>query len=130
MSRQIIRVLVVDDDFLQVMSVKNSFGNYAQDLNDSCDIFIDTANCVDGAICLINGSVNKYDFIITDIEMPRKNGFDLICFLKDINYPAKIIANSCESHYKDKCMDLGCYCFMDKFDDFENLFNIICSVFV
>lgn len=129
MGRQTVRVLVVDDECIQLMLVANAFRRFNEDVSNSYFVVVDVANSVDNAMKFIDSQM-EYDFIISDIEMPIKTGFDFFQELKNKNYPASVIANSYRPDYKDKCLAVGFFDFHDKLYGEKNLFDIICNAVV
>jgi CheY-like chemotaxis protein len=78
------KILFVDDE--------KAFRDASRKLLEGAGYIVDTAmDGVDAESFLEN---NVYDFIITDIVMPRKEGIELILYIKQNNIQSKIIAIS------------------------------------
>lgn len=78
-----IRVLHVDDDFSQLEVAKQII----QDMNSAFDV--DFALSVDEAFAKL--SLDCFDVIISDYEMPNKNGLDFLKTLKKIGWEIPFI---------------------------------------
>ena len=61
------------------------------------------------------------DLILLDISLPDGNGIDLLRVIKNLYPDTKsiIITNHADEYYKDLCISLGAYSFLDKSKDFE-----------
>lgn len=61
------------------------------------------------------------DLILLDISLPDGNGIDLLRVIKTLYPDTKsiIITNHANDYYKDLCISLGAYSFLDKSKDFE-----------
>jgi type II secretory ATPase GspE/PulE/Tfp pilus assembly ATPase PilB-like protein/DNA-binding response OmpR family regulator len=100
-------ILVIDDDkemrtYVQLMLKKNA--NYT----------IDTAE--DGVNALLKIGANKYDLIISDINMPNLDGLTLLTILKQQNVTVPLILLSANSAPEDeiKGLELGASDFIKK----------------
>lgn len=78
------KILFVDDEEV--------FRQASKKLLESAGFSVDTAS--DGIDAEVFLEHNEYDFIITDIVMPRKEGIELILDLRQRKIGAKIIAIS------------------------------------
>ena len=124
MTEQGLRILIVDDDKIQLMLVKRIFMNFVKSREFPFETIVDCANSVDEALCIIHSS-ECYDFVISDINMPEKSGFYLFHALQEMNYPAKIIANSNNPDYRTESIDAGCIDFKDKMSGPRALFELV-----
>ena len=61
------------------------------------------------------------DLILLDISLPDGNGIDLLRVIRNLYPDTKsiIITNHAYEYYKDLCISLGAYSFLDKSKDFE-----------
>jgi DNA-binding NarL/FixJ family response regulator len=67
------------------------------------------------------------DVILVDLQLPGKNGIELLKYVKR-NYPAVktiIVTNSASEFYRDLCNSLGADYFIDKSTEFEKIPGII-----
>jgi len=73
---------------------------------------------------------NAVDVILLDINLPDKSGIELLKYIKQIQYPVKVIMVTNESNpmYKQTCMKLGAYAYFDKSNEYENLLEILDSL--
>lgn len=108
-------VLVVDDSPIVVKRI-------LQILNElECISSIENASSFTEATILLDKQ--KFDIALLDINLPGKNGIELLSFIKT-NYPAtKIImlSNQSDSYYRSLCQRLGSDSFIDKTSEFENI---------
>ena len=127
MDDSTVRILVVDDDKLQLMLIKSVLPTIARKNDTPFHFVIDSATDVDTALCLIDSKNEEYDFILSDIQMPGKDGFVLFSELKRRNYPASIIATSgnTKGKYFDRCLEAGCISFLPKPIRISELIDII-----
>lgn len=67
------------------------------------------------------------DFILCDINMPKKSGIDVLRFLKSGGYPSLFIAVSAYSdfHYVRECLDNGAFTYLLKTVDREELLSVL-----
>jgi len=61
------------------------------------------------------------DLILLDISLPDGNGIDLLRVIRNFYPDTKsiIVTNHAYEYYKDLCISLGAYSFLDKSKDFE-----------
>ena len=61
------------------------------------------------------------DLILLDISLPDGNGIDLLRMTRNLYPDTKsiIVTNHANDYYKDLCISLGAYSFLDKSKDFE-----------
>ncbi len=71
------------------------------------------------------------NLVLTDINMPKKNGFELIESMKELNFnqPVIVISAYDQDAYKDKAFALGATEFLVKPLDFARLKNILSNQF-
>ena len=71
---------------------------------------------------------HKADVAILDINLPDKNGIELLQEIKQKAYPVKIVIMMTEDaseEKKEKCLQFGADHFLNKFSDFEKIPAII-----
>ena len=108
-------VLVVDDSTLVVERILEILREL------DCITLADKANNFTEAELLL--AKEKYDVALLDINLPGRNGIELLSFIK-ANYPAmKIImlSNQSDDYYRNLCQRLGSDSFIDKTSEFENI---------
>ena len=61
------------------------------------------------------------DLILLDISLPDGNGIDLLKMIRTLYPDTKsiIVTNHADDYYKDLCISLGAFLFLDKSKDFE-----------
>lgn len=116
-SRQ--RVLVVDDS----LSVRKHAGFILQ--NNGIEAV--TAN--NGIEALEAIEQGRFDFIITDLEMPLMHGYELLGELQRRNLlketPAAVISSRASQVHQDKARDLGACDYLVKPFDEESLMSLV-----
>ena len=119
-----IRVVLVDSDIEQLSSIEKYFSGHA---------VIDVVKCfTDGlsAIDYIKSGTNKFDMLITDLLLTKKDGLNLIKEMKDNNIEKSIIVltgyNSLDMIKKVSLYNINY--FMLKPFDFKDLeYQILCN---
>lgn len=76
----IIKAIIVDDD----VKSRELIQQFCNDYGDNKIKILDLCHSVDSAITSIE--VNKPDLVFLDIDMPEKNGFELINHFAEINF--------------------------------------------
>lgn len=123
MTRRKIKVLIVDDSNIVVERLSGIISEMAS----VGPVLI--SNTFNQAVDLI--SVEVPDVILLDIQLPGKNGIELLAFLKS-NYSGIktiIVTNRASAYYKDLCEEMGADSFIDKSTEFEKIPEIIESLF-
>ena len=119
-TENFLRVLHVDDDdcFLRVSK---------QILETEGKIIVETANSVDKALEFVKEF--RYDAIISDYDMPRKNGLNLLQELKkDAKNPPFIFFTGKEKkELANKAPDFGALGYVNKKGDTEAVYNQLIS---
>ena len=61
------------------------------------------------------------DLILLDISLPDGNGIDILRMTRTLYPDTKsiIVTNHADEYYKDLCISLGAFSFLDKSKDFE-----------
>ena len=117
-----LNILVVDDAEIVVQRL-------FEILNEiDCLSSIFNAGSFDQAVNIIKE--NKLDIILLDIQMPGKNGIELLAFIRK-KYPKIItimLTNRVSDFYKELCKNMGANYFIDKSSEFENIPRIIKSL--
>jgi YesN/AraC family two-component response regulator len=72
------------------------------------------------------------NLVLTDINMPNKNGFELIESMKELNFnqPVIVISAYDQEAYKNRAFELGATEFIVKPIDFPNLKNILINLII
>jgi two-component system chemotaxis sensor kinase CheA len=107
-SREPPRVLVVDDS-ITVRTVQKG-------ILESAGYSVDLAP--DGEKALEMVHARKYDLVVTDVEMPKKNGFELTLTLKKDprtrSIPVVIVTTHAEEHEKRRGIEVGARAYIVK----------------
>lgn len=109
------KVLIVDDS---PMIVERIF-EILEEL--SCISYVGKALNFTEAVELLEEQ--RYDAALLDINLPGKNGIELLSYIK-ANYPhMKIImlSNQSDDYYRNLCKTLGSDSFIDKTSEFEDI---------
>ncbi len=121
MENHNLKVLIVDDSELVVQRLFEILSEA------ECIDHLYKANSYEQTVELI--AIHKPDIVLLDIQIPGKNGIELLSFIKH-QYPAIItvmLTNMVSDYYKDLCVSIGCNHFIDKSRDFEKIISIIKS---
>lgn len=115
------KILLVDDD-PSLLRVSRLI------LHMQTSFEIDTASSVDEAVEKLKKT--PYDAIISDYEMPNKNGLD---FLEDLkkeknNVPFVLFSSNADREVAAKAMSLGANGFVDKYGCPEIIYNEIARI--
>ncbi len=72
------------------------------------------------------------DLLLLDLNLPKKNGFEVLKFLKENNklkhIPVIVLSTSSAQTDINKCYDNHANCYITKPVDIENLFSIISKI--
>jgi DNA-binding NtrC family response regulator len=111
------RILVVEDNELT--------RNQLQQLLQTEGLDVDA--CADGQLALAALARQNYSVVLTDLQMPRMSGMDLIREIQNRGYAATIIVSTGHGSIGDavQAMRLGAYDFLTKPVDFDHLRLII-----
>jgi DNA-binding NarL/FixJ family response regulator len=72
-------------------------------------------------------SIEDFDIVLLDSQLPGKNGFELLSFIKE-HYPKTktiMLTNQSSEFYRNKGAKIGADHFIDKSDEFERVAQII-----
>ena len=96
------RVILIDDEELSIVSIRQMIPWEAYGI---CEVF--TATYIEAAKRILEKT--KIDIVICDIEMSGGDGFEMIRWIKEANYPSVNIFLTChaEFSYAQKAMKLG-----------------------
>ncbi|MDA3908398.1 MAG: response regulator [Sulfurimonas sp.] len=91
------------------------------------NIFTKLDTAPDGAEGLKKYTQNKYDILITDIQMPNMDGIEMIRNIKEINEKQEIIVISAytDSEYLTQCIGLGVTGYIVKPVEFPQILKIL-----
>lgn len=112
-------VLIVDDSKL----ILSRLTSVLKELD--CISFVSTANSYSEALSLLE--MHQYNLAILDINIPGKNGIELLSYIKE-NYPSVttfMLTNQSDSYYRDICSRLGSNEYVDKTNDFDQIPHLI-----
>lgn len=86
---------------------------------------IHVATDYDGAIQLLGKQIP--DFVLLDINLPGKNGIELLKAIKKRRWKSEVImlTNHADDYYRQQCKELGAEHFLDKTNDFGLVAGII-----
>lgn len=107
MDDNLYNILVVDDDLDLLNSLKSVLSLYQYQ--------VDTASSVNSALKKI--TVNHYDLVVSDIEMPKRNGLEFLEQLKKgmlINIPVILMTGHLAVDYAIEAIRLGADDFIKK----------------
>ena len=92
---------------------------------ESSKFTIDEA--IDGVDAEKKIKVNNYDLVICDIKMPKKDGIDVLNFIKKYNEETNVIMISGHGDLKTavKAMRIGAFDYIEKPPDLNNLLNSV-----
>jgi CheY-like chemotaxis protein len=100
-----LKILLVDDDEIQ----RIKFKKICKEIKTNNIIFV--AENGENALTLLEDRKKPFDLIISDLNMPRMNGFEFLMNLKKNselkNIPVVIMSTSNNQEDLKKCFDLG-----------------------
>lgn len=99
-------ILICDDSAFTRRMIKDV-------LNDQGHTFLDVA---DGEALLSIIQREKFDCILLDLRMPKKDGFEVLEEMKNLIHkpPVIVISSEEESESSKKCIELGAFAFIRK----------------
>ena len=103
------KILVVDDDEAVLSLIKDAFEGFG-------DFKMDTARDGKQALSCLNSELNSepFDLIITDLNMPNMDGFELIAAVGDNGFKLPIVVTSGHQSHIVKAKDLDVDGFFEK----------------
>lgn len=116
------RLLIVDDEILTAEAIDRELSGYV-----NLDCKIDCVYSAEDAQEYI--SKQKIDIVLSDIEMPGKNGLEFLEWMKSFYPQIECIMLTChaEFDYLRQAMRLGCFDYVLKPIDYEELIRVIQS---
>jgi len=115
-----IKILYVEDD----MEISHQLEKLFKKVFKNIDV------TDDGEKGLEKYTQDKYDIVITDIEMPNMNGIDMIKKIREINYEQIVIVTSAynDTKYLQELIELGVDMFILKPFDMNRIFTSIAKI--
>lgn len=114
-----IKVLIVDDSNIVVERLSVIIA----EMSSVAPVLI--SNSFNEAVEIIK--VELPDVMLLDIQLPGKNGIELLGFVKS-NYPEIkiiIVTNRVSAYYRNMCQEMGANSFIDKSTEFERIPEVI-----
>ncbi len=107
------KVLVADDE----PSSRILLGHFIKKMG------YEPVNAIDGEECIEILQREEIDILLLDIQMPKKNGFEVMSYLKDhnIRIPVIMVTASHEIPQTVRCIKMGAYEYLTKPLDTERL---------
>lgn len=112
-------ILIVDNSFLII----ERLSNILKDISEVNEIY--KATNFDEAADILKE--NKTNIVLLDIQLPGKNGIELLKFIVE-SYPGIkiiVITNLVSVYYQRLCKNLGAVSFIDKSKDFDLIPEIV-----
>ncbi len=114
-------LLIVDDNMYfveRMVALLEETGNVG---------YINVASDYEEARHLLNEE--EHDLVILDINLPGKNGIELLRQIKQPGGSCKVImvTNHADEYYRQQCKELGADYFLDKSNDFGRVPMIVSS---
>ncbi len=105
-------ILIVDDN---LNFVDRMIGLLEEETNVS-----HTVVATDFEEAKIQLDLEKPDVVLLDINLPGKNGIDILKYIREKNYKCEVvmITNHFDEYYRQQCFELGAKHFIDKSNDF------------
>lgn len=122
MKPRSVSILIIDDSHSFVLRMTRLLADLA-----SVDT-VQAASNYDEAIRLLDRWVP--DMILLDINLPGKSGISLLKKIKERQNSPEVIlvSNNAESYYRDRCIRLGAYDFIDKTAEFDRVPLIVADI--
>lgn len=122
MRKEKLKVLIVDDSAIIVKRLLNILF----EINDvDC---VGHASRYADAIRLMEKS--KPDVVLLDIQLPKKNGVEVLVSIKSKYKKVKVVmlSNVSGKQYKKLCFESGCDYFLDKSTEFEKIEGTLLNI--
>src|SRR5215831_1954505 len=112
MAKKKLSVAIVDDN----MSFVRRMMCLLKESDDISTIY--TANNYNEALAMLD---KKPDLVLLDIQLPGKNGMDILKRVKELSDDCDVImlTNYVGDYYRRKCKKLGALFFLDKTNEFD-----------
>jgi CheY-like chemotaxis protein len=113
-----LKILLVEDDILNIKLVEYLLADFGM----KADV------ALNGKLAIDKLSVQNYDLVLLDIEMPEMNGYEATSFIREnLKNELPIIALTAHAMAgeKEKCLSFGMNDYITKPIDVNNLFKII-----
>ena len=112
-------IMIVDDNVNFVRRMKELLENM-----DGISS-INVASDYDSAVHLLNEQTP--DFLLLDINLPGKNGMEILKIVKNNNWKCEVImiTNHADEYYRNQCKKLGAKHFLDKSRDYARILEIL-----
>lgn len=110
LEKNSLKILVVDDS----SSVRQMIKRMAEDEGWQCTTAIDGINAAE----ILSVSENRPDIILTDLEMPNLDGYELLQLLKNdvelCDIPILMVTSRTDKAHREKALELGAVDFITK----------------
>ena len=115
-------ILIVDDSVLIVQRIRGIL----KDVKNVGQIF--SAGSYNDAVKILTGE--RPDIVLLDIQLPGKNGLELLRFITKVHPGMKVvmISNHTSEYYQRLCRKTGAAGFIDKSKDFDLIPGILESI--
>lgn len=112
-------ILIVDDNL--------NFVDRMISLLEEEAIISQTITATDFEEARVQLELEEPDVVLLDINLPGKNGIEILKFIRAKNYKCEVImiTNHFDEYYRQQCFDLGARHFIDKSNDFGKVPAII-----
>ena len=102
------QIIIIDDEFFVLKSLKRNINAFDQSIE------VDLSSSVEEALTKL--SINQYDCIISDLNMPNQGGLALLKYLQlhKINIPLIIMTGCPKAESAVECMKTGAADFISK----------------
>jgi DNA-binding response OmpR family regulator len=111
-------VLIVEDDQSEALLYREEFEDQGYDVRLACD--------ADAALAAVREA--RPDVVVLDINMPGKDGLDLLGELMDIDRKLPVILNTAYSAYQDNYMSWSAAAYVVKSADVTELLQTVRNV--
>jgi DNA-binding NtrC family response regulator len=117
-------IVVIDDEIDTHLLYKMKFRKMSAGKEElHVESFLGAEEC----LMYLEGNLNGVDMILTDINMPGMDGFELLKHVKDLDkkIPVYMISAYESTDYRRKALELGAAGFLNKPVDFNQLADVI-----